>query len=142
MVSLRGLNVYLDASTIIYAHEGTEPNIQSGLLWLLDAGQLKAMTSEISLVETIVRPRKMGDFGLENSFRSFLGTSKSLVVQPITRPILEKVIDLRVEFGMKIPDAIHLASGILANCDLFVTGDLAWQKVGVRVVGPSEIGPN
>ena len=53
--------------------------------------------------------------------------------------MLEKVIDLRPQYGLKIPDAFHLATGILAGCDLFVTGDKAWGKAGVTLVDPADI---
>jgi predicted nucleic acid-binding protein len=62
-------------------------------------------------------------------------------VAPITQAVLEKVIDLRSQFNLKVPDAIHIATGILAGCDVFVTGDEAWGKTGVTVVDPADISP-
>ena len=63
MVSLSGHRVYVDASTVIYALEQVSqfPNLKSGLLDQLDAGTFTAVTSEITLVETVVGPRKAGD---------------------------------------------------------------------------------
>jgi predicted nucleic acid-binding protein len=62
MVSLRGQRAYLDANTIIYALEGFAQysNLKSGLLIPLDTGEFTAVTSEITLVETVVGPRKAG----------------------------------------------------------------------------------
>jgi len=141
MVSLKGHKVYLDANTIIYTLEGLEPHLQTGLLLPLDAGDFTAVTSEIALLETIVGPRKRGDYALEQDFRAFLTPSANLAVEPITVEVLEKAIGLRAQFqGLKTPDAIHLATGILARCDLFVTGDQAWARAGVMVVDPAGIG--
>lgn len=141
MVSLVGHHVYLDANTIIYAIEGYSQyaNLQTGLLVPLDAGDFTAATSEITLVETLVGPRKAGDETTEADYRAFLTPSGSMSILPITSPVLEKVIELRVQYGFKIPDAIHLATGILAGCTVFVTRDMAWLKAGVTVINPTDL---
>jgi predicted nucleic acid-binding protein len=141
MVSLAGEHVYLDANTVIYAIEGYAKysNLQAGLLIPLDAGVFTGITSEITLVETIVGPRKTGDTLTESDYRAFLTPSANLQIEPITLPILEKVIELRAQHGLKIPDAIHLATGMLARCTVYVTRDASWVKTGVTVVEPQDI---
>ena len=141
MVSLNGHKVYLDANTVIYALEGFAKyaNLRSGLLDPLDDGEFIAVTSEITLVETVIGPRKDGKPKDEAMFRGFLTPSPSFLIEPITTAVLEKVIDLRAQYGLKIPDAIHLATGILAGCDLFVTADEAWSKIGVTAVHPADV---
>lgn len=63
MVSLIGKRVYLDASTVIYALEGLPnySNLNSGLLDGLDTGAITAISSELTLVETVIGPRRAGD---------------------------------------------------------------------------------
>jgi predicted nucleic acid-binding protein len=140
MVNLKGHKVYLDTNTLIYTLEGVEPDLQTGLLLPLDMGDFTAVTSEIALLETIVGPRKRGDYDLEQDFRAFLTPSEKLSVESITTAVLEQAIDLRAQYpGLKTPDEIHLATGILARCDLFVTGDQAWAKTGVTVVDPADV---
>jgi predicted nucleic acid-binding protein len=141
MVSLSGHRVYLDANTIIYALEGFAQysNLQTGLLDPLDAGAFVAVTSEITLLETVVGPRKAGKAKEEAELQAFLTSTTNLVIEPVATAVLEKAIDLRVRFGLKSPDAIHLATGILASCDLFVTRDAAWSRVGVNIVDPADI---
>jgi len=143
MVSLKGHGAYLDASTVIYAIEGHAQysNLQAGLLDPLDAGAFTAITSEITLVETVVGPRKAGDVITEAKFRVFLTSKAKLITQPITLAVLEKVIEFRTKHGLKIPDAIHLATGVLAGCTVFVTRDASWAKTGVTVVEPQDIVP-
>jgi predicted nucleic acid-binding protein len=140
MVSLKGHRVYLDANTIIYAIELHHfPNLKTGLLIPLDQQEFNAVTSEITLAETIIGPRRAGNVANEQLFRNFLVPTSNFFIEPITRAVLEKVIDLRAQYAIKIPDAIHLATGILAGCDLFVTGDQAWSKTGVTVVDPADV---
>jgi len=142
MVSLAGERAYLDTSTVIYAIEGYAqyPNLKAALLDPLDAGAFTAVTSEITVVETVVGPRKLGDLTNEAKYRVFLTPSQNLITEPITMVVLEKVIELRAKYGLKIPDAIHLATGILANCSVFVTRDASWSKVGVTVAEPQDLG--
>lgn len=142
MVDLRGHRAYLDANTIIYALEGFAQyaNLKAGLLDPLDAGDFTAVTSELSLVETVVGPRKAGKVKEEAELRTFLTSSSSLLVEPVTTPILEKAIDLRVQFGVKTPDAIHIATGLHTGCSIFVTRDQGWARTGITVVEPQNIG--
>ena len=141
MVSLKGHHAYLDANTVIYAIEGYAEyfNLPAGLLAPLDNGDFTAVTSEITLVETVVGPRKAGDAATEADYRDFLTPSAHLAIEPVSMRVLEKVIDLRSQYGLKIPDAIHLATGLIAGCTVFVTRDASWGKVGVNVVEPQDI---
>jgi len=142
MVSIKGRHVYLDANTVIYALEGMPQytNLKTGLLDPLDFGEFTAVTSQLTLLEAIVFPRRNGNVAAEETFRAFLTPSASLAVQGISLAVLEKTIELRAQFpALKTPDAIHLATGILAKCDLFVTRDAGWAKVGVAVVSPMDI---
>ena len=142
MVNLSGHRAYLDANTIIYAVEGLAnfANLKAGLLDPLDAGAFTAVTSELTLIETITGPRKAGKPGDEAAFRKFLTPTAHLLVEPLTLTVIEKVIELRAQFGFKTPDAIHVATGMLAGCDLFITGDQAWIKAGIAVVDPADLG--
>ncbi len=139
MVSLKGHKVYLDASTVIYALEGLPQyaNLKDGLLIPLDKLEFTAVTSGITLMEALVYPRRHGDRVGERNFRRFLTASSHKIIEPVSELILEKATDLRAQIpSLKTPDAIHIATGILAGCDLFVTGDQAWSKAGVKVVDP------
>lgn len=142
MKSLKGHRVYLDTSTIIYAVEGTSEfsNLKVGLLQRLDDQELIAVTSEITLSEALVGPRRALNAIAEQAYRNFLTPTTNFLVEPISRAVLEKVIELRAAHALKTPDAIHLATGLLKGCDLFVTGDQAWTRIGVNVVDPSDVG--
>jgi len=142
MVSLRGSRAYLDTSTIIYAFEGAAQfgNLQAGLLDLLDGEVMTAVTSELTLLEVLIGPRKAGNLVLESIYRAFLAPSPVMTTERIGNEVLETAIDLRARHGMKTPDSIHIATGLLAGCSHFVTRDLAWSKAGIRVVEPQEVG--
>ena len=141
MVSLIGKRVYLDASTVIYALEGLPnySNLNSGLLDGLDTGAITAISSELTLVETVIGPRRSGDRNRESVYRNFLSSSASLTVVPITSAVLETAIDLRATHGFKVPDAIHIATGLLSGCTAFLTGDAMWSRAGISIIDPRNI---
>jgi len=139
VISLKGHRIYLDASTIIFAVEALAPNLRMGLLIPLDAGDLQAVTSHLSIVETVVGPRKRGDLFGERELRDFFRLTSNLQVMPVSEAVLEKVIELRATSSLKTPDAIHIATGIVEGCDLFVTADLEWHRAGVQVVDPADV---
>ena len=61
-----------------------------------------------------------------------------MVLRPIDLAVLERALDLRL-LGLKTPDAIHVATGMLESCDVFLTRDKEWAKAGVTVVDPGDV---
>jgi predicted nucleic acid-binding protein len=47
----------------------------------------------------------------------------SLTLAEITASVIERATDLRARHGLKTPDAIHMATAIELQADLFLTGD-------------------
>ena len=46
----------------------------------------------------------------------------------VTPPVIERATDLRVKYNLKTPDALHVATAILNNADVALTGDKDWAK--------------
>jgi predicted nucleic acid-binding protein len=101
---------------------------------------MTAVTSELTLLEVLTGPRKAGNLFLEATYCVFLTPSPVVQLEPISWAVLEKAIGLRALHGLKTPDSIHIATGLLAGCSHFVTRDQAWSKAGITVVQPQELG--
>jgi hypothetical protein len=97
MVSLKGHRVYVDANTVIYAVELPQffANLKTGLLKPLDDQEFTAVTSQVTLAETVIGPRKAGNAATEQLFRTSLTPSTNFILQRITLAVLEKVIAFR-----------------------------------------------
>lgn len=123
-------SIYLDASPIIYAIEKIEPYAQilSPLWRSVAEGNVQIFGSELLLLETLVKPRQVGDIEVESLFRQFFA-SKEIVLTPISTAVLEEAISLRSDVKLRTPDAIHAASSLLVECDFFLTNDKAFRKV-------------
>lgn len=122
--------VYLDANPIIYTvekHPVYGPLLQP--LWqAARAKTLEVVTSELTLMETLVGPFKSGDTALERAYeKALLGTDVRLL--PVTQPILREAAQLRATTRLKTPDALHAATARQAGCVLFVTNDPDFRGV-------------
>jgi predicted nucleic acid-binding protein len=123
--------VYLDTDAIIYSVEKIDPYatlLQP--LWLAaQAGQFIVMSSDLALLETLVKPLQNADTVLENAFRALLLASREVQLLPISRSVLEAAARLRATIGIKTPDAIHAATGLEQGAALFVSNDPAYRRI-------------
>lgn len=82
--------IYLDANGFIYSVERIEPyrTLLEPLWQQAQEGQFQIVSSELTLLETLVKPFQKGDALLENIFRS-LFESHEVQLIPVTTAIWE-----------------------------------------------------
>lgn len=121
--------VYVDANTVIYAVERIEPyrTVLEPLWPAAQQRQISFITSELTWLETLVKPLRDNNTRLETLFRSFL-TAQEMLLVPATLPIWEHAARLR-GLGLKTPDALHAATAITVGCSAFITNDPIFQRV-------------
>jgi len=119
------LRHYLDSNVIISVVEATSAYgvAQSRFIGQIDAGEVEAVTSELTLAECLVKPLAERNLNAVKAFMAFLDGRQELPVLPIDRAILLNAARLRAELGNKLPDAIHVVTALSAACDKFVTSD-------------------
>lgn len=122
-------SVYIDANSAIYAVEKIEPyySFLTPLWPAAQAGQVSIITSELTWLETLVKPLRDGNAALELLFRAFL-TAREVELIPATLSLWEQAARLRT-LGLKTPDALHAATGLAAGCALFLTNDAIFGRV-------------
>lgn len=121
--------VYLDTAIVIYvveSHVSYSARLQP--LWhKFQAGDIELVTSQLTLMETLVKPIKENNQTLVGNYRTFLeGTGIELVA--IDKKIILNASQLRATTALKTPDAIHAATAISVHCDLFLTNDRAFEN--------------
>lgn len=129
--------VYVDANVVIYSVEKVEPYYTAlQPLWAAaQASSISLISSELLLLETLVKPLQQADRVSEAGYRALLLASNELRLMPITMPILDSAARLRATTGLRTPDAIHAATALLAGCVLFATNDTGFTRVaGLPVV--------
>lgn len=137
-----GSRVYIDTAPIIYSverHERYLELLQDFWKSAVLSDELEVVTSELTLLETLVQPLRKSDEDLVALYESIL-TNSSIVLYPITQEILRFSADLRAVQNFKTPDAIHIATAILTDCGYFVTNDTEFKRVSdISVVIVDEI---
>lgn len=137
MVSpLAGRRVYADTSVFIYAFEASSrfPRLQTEFLDPFTRGEFTLVTSWISFAEALIRPLQTGNTVEEAGYRAFFVPSAHFEILPVDGHIADQAAAIRATHRLKLPDAIHIATGMAAGCDFFLTGDGEWAKTGVQVI--------
>ncbi len=123
--------VYLDANVFIYSVERIEPyrSLLEPMWAAAQAKQFEIISSELVLLETLVKPFREGDTFLENLFRE-LFQAREMRLIPMTAALWEHAARLRSAIpSLKTPDAIHAASALSAGSALFLTNDPVFRRV-------------
>ncbi len=140
--AIRGERVYLDTNVFIYAIEGYPEFVDelNEFFDSIDAGNLRAFTSELTLAEVLVRPLMDGNLEIQTAYQQALQSSQGLEVVPVSREVLIEAARLRGVANFRLPDAIHGATAILTGCETFLTNDRRLAVLpGVEVVLLSEV---
>ena len=137
-------SVYLDTNIWIYTLENYAAYSQElrSLFQAIDEGALAAVTSELTLAEVLVKPAQRGDTGQQAICERFIRTTEHLTVLPVSRDILIEAAQVRARAQLKLPDAIHVATALKANCITLLTNDQQFSRVpDIAVVLLSEVVP-
>ncbi|MEB3341286.1 type II toxin-antitoxin system VapC family toxin [Okeania sp.] len=135
--AIKGTQIYLDTNILIYAVEGY-PEFQDLLNELFEAfdnGNLKAITSQLTLAEVLVKPLIENQTEICLTYENIIQSSQVLEVVPINRKILIESARLRTLINLRLPDAIHCATAILNGCETFLTNDKRLENIpGINVL--------
>ena len=128
--------VYLDANGFIYSVERVEPyrTLLEPMWRQARAGEFDVANSDITILETFVKPLRDGDEVVETLLRSMFDAHEVSLI-PATRELWEAAARIRAETGLATPDALHAATALLAGCAAFITNDTDFRRVqGLPVV--------
>ena len=134
---LRGKRICIDTAPFIYFIEKDPKylNIVRPIFAEIDAGNIEALTSTITLLEVLVLPFKTINESLAEEYREILLHSEGLTTYEIVHEVSELAAKLRVKYTIRTPDAIQMAVGILYGADTFLTNDSGLKKVkDIKVV--------
>ena len=134
--------IYVDTNSLIYFVEKVEPYLSASRpLWdEWNLGVRQLCTSELTLLETLVKPLRTGDVSLAMLYRATLLNAAGLTCVPVSRKVLEDAATIRALHRLSVPDAIHAATAQDTGCVLLVTNDPIFRRVpGLNVAVLDEI---
>jgi predicted nucleic acid-binding protein len=91
----------------------------------IDRGQWRAVTSGVTLLETLVIPYQLGDEPLAERYETLLTRSRGLTLVELDRPLLRVAARLWATASVRTPDALQLAAALAARCTAYLTNDRA-----------------
>ena len=95
----------------------------------VEATGITLASSVILLTEVLPQPRKVGNAVLEQEYRDILLYSRGYHLFVVTPEIAEAAAGLRAHYNLRTPDALHMATAIVAGCDAFLTNDAKFKRV-------------
>jgi predicted nucleic acid-binding protein len=123
--------VYLDTQVVIYSVE-THAAYWSLLepLWqVAQAGAIEIVSSELTLMETLIGPLRSGDVVLQTAYEQLFQSSEMRLLA-ITQEVLREAARLRAGIrALRTPDALHAAPALLSGCALFLTNDDGYRRI-------------
>jgi len=123
--------VLLDTSTLIAFHSTAEQAhpLARHVMDRIEQGSdpLVGYFSVVSAVELLVRPIRKGTPEL-TLMHTFLTGFPNLTVLPMDLQVANQAATLRAITGIRTPDAIIIATGLLAACEAVITNDEEWKR--------------
>lgn len=126
--------IYLDANVIIRFVEGNEPSRESLRLRLI--GENLITTSQLSRLECRCKPMRTKDLATLNLYDVFF-TAHELRLIEIDARVIDEATSIRAALGLKSPDALHLATAVVAGASVFLTGDAKltrFNRMSVEII--------
>jgi predicted nucleic acid-binding protein len=120
--------IYLDSGVILRLVEG-EADVRFPIEARLAAfrgSEPFGITSRLRL-ECGTKPLREKQADLLRLYEAFFA-SREIILNEISRDVIEKATDIRAAYGLKAPDAIHAATAMLSGAAEFWTADQGFRR--------------
>ncbi|MGV3551119.1 type II toxin-antitoxin system VapC family toxin [Rhizobium sp.] len=124
--SLSG-SIYIDTNILIALFEGQHPRqlaLREFMNLAIEAKNATFHTSALSFSELLVKPYRIKDEKLARQYLQLARSVDWLTVHDLAPLVVETAAVLRAGTPLRLPDALHVATAMLANCDHILTFDL------------------
>jgi uncharacterized protein len=124
--------IYVDACLLIYAFEDHPRHGARVRQHLASAPPDSLAISPLVQLECLVGPMKSGNLVLQRYYEEGL---RQLISLPLPEAVFLQAARVRAQFGLRTPDAIHLAAAQHHRCEALWTNDdrLALASHGLAV---------
>lgn len=129
---IQGQRVYIDTNIFVYFLEQHERYFDTVVPFfqLFDDGLSLAYTGDAVVAETLYKPYRVDDVVRVGEFKSFFGNDEFITVLPHTTKVFELAAELSPKRGMKLIDALHYATAVIAGCSFILTNDAGFTSSG------------
>ncbi len=122
--------IYFDAAPIIYYMEEHERfvHLMDPVIDALDGVRKQGVSSSLTLLEVLVRPFQEGRTDLAARYRRVLLGTQYWRMVVMDEAIAEQAARIRGQYRFPTPDAIHLATAVVAHADAFLTNNMRLRR--------------
>jgi len=123
--------VGIDTVAFIYHFEENKKYLPftEVLFRMVETGRIKGITSTITLMEILVKPKMDGNREAVEEYKFILQTFPNLEVKSIDAEIAEKAAEIRAKYKLKPPDALQIATSLINKAEAFITNDMELKNV-------------
>jgi predicted nucleic acid-binding protein len=119
-----GAQLLFDTAPLIHWLEGNPlAGRFAGVFAGIDALRWRGIVTPVTLAEIVAGPLRHGRHGLAEQYRMLLTSGPRFQLRALDADLALFAARLRVEHGLKLPDAIQLATAVSECCDALVTHD-------------------
>lgn len=135
MIDLSGLAegawVTVDTAPLIYLLEDNAAFLEAYLPLFeeIEAGRLRGVVSVVTLAQLLAGPLQNGDEILADRYYQSLSSSSHWRVQEMDAALAFTAARIRIRYGLKLPDAIQVATAIHTNSAALVVHDRDFSQV-------------
>lgn len=117
--------IYVDSNIFIYLLDGSDDLRQRTLAKLAasEVEEAKLITSELTIAECTIAPLREKRKEIVEAFQALLYDSEIVELISVTHDVIVQSAEIAAELKLKLPDAIHVATAIVAGCDTFLSND-------------------
>lgn len=129
--------IYIDANIVIYLIEGHadfQDQAENILAYAIE-NDILLMTSEVAVAECLYGAHRLDRNGVVEKYELFFRDTDLIHLVPIDLGTCKAAAKIGAENRLKLIDAIHIASAVAVDCDIFITNDKGIRPIaGIRVV--------
>ncbi len=123
--------VAIDTAAFIYHLEENEKYLPftNVLFEMIETGKIRGVTSTITLMEVLVKPKRDRNEEAVEEYKFILQTFPNLKIKSIDAKVAEKAAEIRAEYGIRPPDALQVGASLVNNAEAFITNDKKLKKL-------------
>ena len=139
---IHGKSVYFDSNVFIYYLGGHEEllTVAKPFFQAVENGVIRGASGPLAIAELLVKPMRTNDLLSIERIKSLFETGGYFSALPHPRETLELAAHIRASQGLRMVDAIHVATAIKENCDYFLShdNDIKKRVSGIEVIDIGE----
>lgn len=125
-----GATVLIDTNPLVYWFEGNDLAAPFESIFVdVQAGRIDALVTPVTVAEVVTGPLRAGKDALAERYRQAITAGRGFGVRDTSADIAMLAARLRLRHGLKLPDAIQVATAVDAGCFALVSRDRDLRRV-------------